>query len=243
MILQCLVADDEPIARIGMRKLVAQVPFLHLAGIAKDTTEISQLLAQHPVQLLFLDIQMPGTNGIDFLKTLPDPPKVIFTTAYPQYAIDGYDLDVLDYLLKPITLPRFLKAANRARDHFRQHPSPGAPLPPDHLFVKTNRQLVKLSFNEILYLEARLNYVILHTTRQPVITYASIKSMQETLPAGRFCKIHKSYIVAIDQISGVQGHEVIVGAHRLPLSRNHKETLLNLLGRQIPRDKKGSDPL
>lgn len=241
MILQCIVADDEPIARVGMRRLVAQVPFLHLAGIAKDTTEIGQFLAQQPVQLLFLDIQMPGTNGIDFLKTLPNPPKVIFTTAYPQYAIEGYDLDVLDYLLKPITLPRFLKAANRALDHFRQHPSPAAPPPPDHLFVKTNRQLVKLSFDEILFVEARLNYVILHTVRQPVITYASIKSMQETLPAGRFCKIHKSYIVAIDQINGVQGHEVIVGTHRLPLSRNHKEALLHLLGSQRSTDRKAND--
>lgn len=230
MIVHCLVADDEPLARIGMRKLIAQAPFLHLAGIAKDTSEIDQLLASQPIQLLFLDIHMPGLNGIDYLKTLVNPPKVIFTTAYPEYAIDGYDLDVIDYLLKPITLPRFLKAVNRVQHHFLHHAIPALPPPPDHLLVKTNRQLVKLPLDEILFIEAMLNYVVIHTAKQQIITYASIKSMQENLPAARFCKIHKSYIAAISKIDGLQGHKVLIGSRRLPLSRNHKDMVLKLLG-------------
>ncbi len=233
MILHCLIADDEPIARTGMRKLVEQVPFLHLAGIAKDTAEIGRLLAQQSVQLLFLDIQMPGVNGIDYLKTFHEPPRVIFTTAYPEYAIEGYNLDVLDYLLKPITLTRFQKAANKARDYFLRPATATATAPADHLFVKTNRQLVKIAFNDILYIQAMLNYVILHTTQQKIITYASVKSMLDNLPTNRFCKIHKSYIAAIDKINGLQANEVIIGTHRLPLSRNHKDNLLKLLGNRI----------
>ncbi|WP_315816302.1 LytTR family DNA-binding domain-containing protein [Paraflavitalea speifideaquila] len=232
--IQCLIADDEPIARIGMQKLVQQAPALHLVGMAKDASEISQYLAQHAIQLLFLDIQMPGINGIDYLKSLTQPPKVIFTTAYPEYAIAGYDLDVLDYLLKPITLNRFLKSVNKAQEYFnltRQQSVPATSnIPPvDYLFVKTNRQLQKLSFNEILFIEAMLNYVIIHTTTQKIITYASIKSMQDNLPAPLFLKIHKSYIIATSKINSLQGYEVTIGTHTLPISRKHKDELLKAI--------------
>jgi DNA-binding LytR/AlgR family response regulator len=227
--IHCLIADDEPIARIGMQKLVQQAPGLHLVGMAKDAREISQYLAQHTIQLLFLDIQMPGINGIDYLKSLTQPPKVIFTTAYPDYAIAGYDLDVLDYLLKPITLTRFLKAVNRAREYFSltmQQTVPGNNAPAvDYLFVKTNRQLQKVPFDEILFIEAMLNYVVIHTTTQKIITYASIKSMQDSLPASLFLKIHKSYIIAMAKIKSLQGYEVTIGTHTLPISRKHREEL------------------
>lgn len=234
MIIHCLIADDEPVARTGMQKLVQQAPCLHLVGVAKDAREINQLLSRHEVQLLFLDIQMPGMNGLDYVKSLAQPPKVIFTTAYPEYAVAGYDLDILDYLLKPITLPRFLKAVNRAQEYFaltRQPTQPaGLPTPPaDYLFVKTNRQLQKVRFDEILFVEAMLNYVIIHTPTQKIITYASIKAMQDQLPAPLFLKIHKSYIIAIRRIKSLQGYEVTIGTHTLPVSRKHREELLKLL--------------
>lgn len=233
--ISCLIADDEPIARIGMQKLVLQAPFLHLVGMAKDTREISHYLAHHNVQLLFLDIQMPGINGVDFIRSLPRPPKVIFTTAYPEYAIAGYELEVLDYLLKPITLPRFLKAVNRAREYFaltmQQLPPDNKTMQADYLFVKTNRQLQKIAFDEILYIEARLNYVVIHTLTQKIITYASIKSMQHNLPAPSFLKIHKSYIIATAKIKSLQGYEVTIGTHTLPISRNHRDELLKAINR------------
>lgn len=233
MIIDCLVADDEPIARTGMRRLIEQVPFLRLAGVARDASEVSQFLLRSDIQLLFLDIQMPGISGIELMKQLPHPPKVIFTTAYPEYAIEGYDLDILDYLLKPITLPRFVKAANRAKEYFSLANQPGGTPPAtaiaNHIFVKTNRQLQKIMIEEILFVEAMLNYVIIHTAKQKIITYASIKSMQENLPGHLFMKIHKSFLVALSKIQGVQGNELIIGAHRLPISRNHKEALLNAL--------------
>jgi DNA-binding LytR/AlgR family response regulator len=234
MIIHCLIADDEPIARTGMQKLVQQVPFLHLIGMAKNTTEISHYLTQHTIQLLFLDIQMPGINGLEYIKNLDQPPKVIFTTAYAEYAVAGYDLDALDYLLKPITLPRFLKAVNRTKEYFtltqQSTAATNMPPPADFLFVKTNRQLQKIKLEEILFIEAMLNYVVIHTISQKIITYASIKAMQDSLPAPLFLKIHKSYIISTAHIKTVQGYEVVIGTHILPVSRRHREALLKMIG-------------
>jgi DNA-binding LytR/AlgR family response regulator len=236
MIIHCLIADDEPVARTGMQKLVQQVPFLHLAGMAKNTSEISHCLTQHTIQLLFLDIQMPGINGLDYIKSLDQPPKVIFTTAYPEYAVAGYDLDALDYLLKPITLPRFLKAVNRAKEYFtlaqQSTIATYVPPPADFLFVKTNRQLQKIKLEEILFIEAMLNYVVIHTAAQKIITYASIKAMQDSLPTPLFLKIHKSYIISTAHIKTVQGYEVVVGSHTLPVSRRHREALIQLISKK-----------
>jgi DNA-binding LytR/AlgR family response regulator len=227
MIIHCLIADDEPIARIGMQKLVQQAPCLHLVGMAKDASEVNDYLSRSAVQLLFLDIQMPGMNGLDYIKSLSQPPKVIFTTAYPEYAIAGYDLDVLDYLLKPITLPRFLKAVNRAKEYFALT----MPQAAGYLFVKTNRQLQKVAFDEILFIEAMLNYVVIHTPAQKIITYASMKTMQDSLPAPLFLKVHKSYIISTAKIKSLQGYEVTIGTHTLPVSRRHKEELMKVINK------------
>lgn len=235
MTISCLIADDEPIARTGMQKLVLQAPCLHLVGMAKDVTEVSSYLSHTNVQLLFLDIQMPGISGVDYIKSLARPPKVIFTTAYSEYAIAGHDLNVLDYLLKPITLSRFLKSVNRAKEYFAltmQQPADNSNIvPANYLFVKTNRQLQKVAFEEILFIEARLNYVVIHTLTQKIITYASIKSMQDSLPAPWFLKIHKSYIIATDKIKSLQGYEVTIGTHTLPVSRTHREELMKMINK------------
>lgn len=235
LIISCLIADDEPIARTGMQKLVQQAPCLHLVGMAKDVTEVSNFLSQTNVQLLFLDIQMPGINGVDYLKSLTRPPKVIFTTAWSEYAIAGHDLNVLDYLLKPITLTRFLKAVNRAKEYFAlttQQPADNSNIiPASYLFVKTNRQLQKVAFEEILFIEARLNYVVIHTLTQKIITYSSMKLMQDSLPAPWFLKIHKSYIISTAMIKSIQGYEVTIGTHSLPVSRTHREELMKMISK------------
>lgn len=228
LLINCVIADDEPIARMGMQQLVRQVSFLRLAGVAKDALEVNNFLTTTKVDLLFLDIQMPKISGIDYLKTLQYPPQVIFTTAFAEYAVEGYELDILDFLLKPITLPRFLKAVNKARDYFEQAANNTTTALADdpYIFVKTNKQLQKILFEEILFVEAMLNYVVIYTAAQKFITYASMKTMQESLPAARFLKIHKSYIIAVAKIKTIEGNMVSIGNHQLPVSRAHKEALI-----------------
>lgn len=233
ILINCIVADDEPLARIGMIRLIEETPFLKLVGVAKDVREIREYIHTGKVDLIFLDIQMPEETGIEFLKTQKNPPKVIITTAYPEYAIEGYELDILDYLLKPVTLQRFLKAANKAREYFEYLVTTSNTDEKNqaerHLFIKTDGKLEKVLLSEILYIEAKLNYVVIVTGNKKMITYASIKKMQAELGAGRFLKIHKSYIVAVSKIDAYDGKEVKIRQHTIPVSRPHREELRRLL--------------
>ena len=232
-IINCIIADDEPFARQGMIKLVEQVPFFNLVGIAKDALEVNNYLNTLNAHLLFLDIQMPKLTGIELLKTLKNPPKVIFTTAYPEYAVEGYELDILDYLLKPVTLQRFLKAANKAKEYFefetRRANTQLKEEDNNFFFVKTNRKLEKILFDEILFIEAMLNYVIIYTAMQKIIIYSSIKSILESLPASVFLKVHKSYIVSLSKINTIDGNQIRIKQHNIPVSRAHKEELIKAM--------------
>ena len=232
IIINCVIADDEPVARSGMLQLVRQVPYFNCVGIARDALEVNNFLLTEKVDLLFLDIQMPKITGLDYIKTLKKPPKIIFTTAYSEYALESYELDVIDYLLKPITLQRFLKAAAKTKEYFElltgsidAGKKPAQP----YLFVKVNKQLQKLLFDEILFIEAMLNYVIIYTVDRKIITYSSMKTIMDSLPSEAFLKIHKSYIIAITKINGLEGNEVSIGLHKLPVSRSHKDELLKIM--------------
>jgi two-component system, LytTR family, response regulator len=236
LILRCIVADDEPLARKGMCQLIAQVPFLHCTAIAKDAREVMQLLESQEADILFLDIQMPGLSGVELARSLPDPPRIIFTTAYPEYALEGYELDVLDYLLKPVTLTRFLKAAYKAKAYF-ENPGPADPDPaPSFIFVKTDKVLEKIPLDEILYVEACLNYVFIHMTSRKVITYSSIKAMMQVLPAPTrgsmkglaqgFLKVHKSFIVSLSRINRIEGNSLTIGDRNIPVSRASRTDLV-----------------
>jgi two-component system, LytTR family, response regulator len=233
IMIRCIIADDEPLARKGVQQLVQQVPYFQLTGVAKDALEANDILLRDKADLIFLDIQMPKLTGIEFLKTLKDPPRVIFTTAWPEYAIEGYELDVLDYLLKPITLPRFLKAAAKARDFFElQSLSKSTSTEKGeagYLFVKTNKLLQKVLFDEIVFIEAMLNYVIIHSAGEKIITYTSMKNILDMLPAESFIKVHKSYIISVRSIRSIEGNEVVLGDQRLPVSRTHKDELLKAI--------------
>jgi two-component system LytT family response regulator len=228
-IINCLVADDEPFARLGMAELIKKIPFFKLVGIAKDAFEVIGYLNTEEVHLLFLDIQMPKLTGIELLRTLKDPPKVIFTTAYSKYAVDGYELDILDYLLKPVTWERFLKAANKAKEYFDldNHPANTRSKEVDNIFffIKTNKKLEKIFFDEILFIEAMLNYVIIHTAGGKIITYSSIKKILDELPVTGFLKVHKSYIVSLSKITTVDGNRVRIQQQHIPVSRPHKDKL------------------
>jgi DNA-binding LytR/AlgR family response regulator len=228
LILRCLIADDEPLAREGLRKLISQVPFLELTGMAKDSAGVIELLGKQGVDLLFLDIQMPGLSGIDLARSLPLRPPVIFTTAYSEYALEGYELDILDYLLKPVTEARFLKAVHKARAYYERQT-------PAFIYVKSSRKIEKVMLADILCIEARLNYVMIHLEKSKIITYASIKSMSALLPSRDFRKVHKSFIVSVARIKSIDGNILSVGDKVIPISRGHKTALMqSIIGSGSP---------
>lgn len=221
--IKCIITDDEPIARKGLQGYIEKIGFLQLTGVCEDAIQLNTLLKEQPADLLFLDIEMPYITGIDFLQNTSQPPKVIFTTAYEQYAIKGYELDILDYLLKPISFERFLKAANRAYDYFSaQHSGSN-----DHFFIKTDNRLEKINFNELLFVEAMENYVALYTPGKKMITHATLKSLQEKLPSKQFIQPHKSYLVNLNAICSIEGNMLhLEGKYQIPISKYLKEEVM-----------------
>jgi DNA-binding LytR/AlgR family response regulator len=223
--LRCIITDDEPMARKGLQGYIEKIDFLELVAVCENALELNSVLKQQQVDLLFLDIEMPYMTGIEFMKNLPSPPKVIFTTAYDKYAIQGFELEVLDYLLKPISFERFMKAANKAYDHFKINTA-SAGAEPDHLFVKADNKLEKIRFDEILFIEALENYIGIYTAGRKIITHSTMKALQEKLPAQRFIQPHKSYIVAIDKINSIEGNVLHIQQYQVPISKYLKEEVL-----------------
>jgi len=221
MTLKCIVTDDEPLARKGLQGYIEKIPFLKLVTVCEDALQLSNELQQQNVDLLFLDIEMPVLTGIDFLKTCNNPPKVIFTTAYESYAVQGFELDVLDYLLKPISFERFLKSANKAADYFNSQQQPSA----NYLFIKTEGRLEKIFFSSILFIEALENYIAVYTKDKKIISHATLKSIQQVLPS-QFIQSHKSYIINPLHIQAVQGNLLHIEAFQIPISKNQKENVL-----------------
>ncbi|NIG52838.1 LytTR family DNA-binding domain-containing protein [Chitinophaga sp. Cy-1792] len=219
MKIKCVITDDEPVARKGIASYVEKVDFLELVGICEDAVSLNNLLRQQPVDLIFLDIEMPYVTGLELLQSLDHPPKVIFITAYEQYAIKGYELQVLDYLLKPVSFDRFLKAANRAYESFSQT----IPADPAYIFVKTNEKLVKIFCEEIFYLEAMENYVNIYTADQRYVIHATLKSVVDSINSKDFVQTHKSYVVNSKKITGIDGNLVEMGKATVPFSRGMKE--------------------
>lgn len=231
--INCIIIDDEPLARAGLKEYIADIDFLNLLGEFDNPLGATGLLGNGEVQLLFLDIQMPKITGLEFFKTLSNPPAVIFTTAYPQYALDGFEVNALDYLVKPISFDRFLKAALKAKEFYevRQKNSSetGAGTAEDHFFIKADNKLVKIFFNDILFVEALQNYVTIHTTEKKYISYLTIKSVEDYLPADRFLKVHKSYIISAAKVDSIDGNEIRMGQHHIPISRNLKDEVTEKL--------------
>ncbi|RMG84216.1 MAG: DNA-binding response regulator [Bacteroidetes bacterium] len=233
MRLNCLVIDDEPVARKGIASYVEQTPFLKLVGTCKSALEANDRLAEENVDLLFLDIQMPDLTGIDFIKSLNDPPAFIFTTAYRDYAIEGFELDAVDYLIKPISFQRFLKAANKARQFFemRRQPDPKTtpPATPGHFFIKSDGQYIKINLDEVLYFESERDYIFIHTEEKRYLTLLSLKQLEKELPADRFLRVHRSFIVAMNRVELLEGHSLKIGKRQIPVSRSMQETVYKKL--------------
>lgn len=225
-IISCIITDDEPFARKGLQGYVEKAGFFDLHAQCEDALELREQIRRQPVDLLFLDIQMPHLSGVDFLKSLARPPKVIFTTAYKEYALEGFELDVLDYLLKPINFERFMKAAFKARDYFDLK---GDTSSSEYLFVKTDGRLEKILFEDVLYIEGMENYLVIHTTQKKIITHSTLKAFMEKLPPAQFLQTHKSYIVAHKKVSAIQGNTLLIGIHQIPFSRQSKEQVMKII--------------
>ncbi|MFA6245600.1 MAG: LytTR family DNA-binding domain-containing protein [Mucilaginibacter sp.] len=222
--ISCVITDDEPLARKGLRGYVDKTDFLELRGVFEDAFQLSEFMRANPVDLLFLDIEMPDFTGIEFLKTLKNPPKVIFTTAFEQYAIEGFELEIMDYLLKPISYERFLKATLKAKAYFTSK-SQGDP---DYLFVKANGKLEKIILSDVLFIEAMENYVAIHLIENKIITHTTIKSLLEKLPAQKFVQTHRSYIVAIDKVQTIDNNILYMNKHQIPLSKQSREKVIGV---------------
>jgi len=225
--IRCLAIDDETPALDILEDNIRQVPFLHLVQKCKNAFAALETMQQEPVDLLFLDIEMPGLTGLSFLKTLSNRPMVIFITAYRNYAVEGFDLDVLDYLVKPVSFDRFLKAVNKALEYqgFKQKEDSPNSNYPDYLFINTEYQLTKVFIHEITYIEGLRNYIRIHLagSAKPLLSKLSLKAIEERLPGGKFARVHKSFIVLLDKISSVRNDIIRIGDRDIPLSRSCRE--------------------
>jgi DNA-binding LytR/AlgR family response regulator len=229
--ISCLIVDDEPLARNLLAQYVSKVPYLQLIKSCAGPMEALDLLRRQPADLLFLDIQMPEITGLHLLKVLPRRPLVILTTAYSEYALEGYELDVADYLLKPITFDRFLRATEKAAERLRPLPAAAPPAAaaaapaaePAYLFVKDGQRLVKVMLRDLRYIEGLRDYVILHVGDKRVVTLQRLKSLEEELPQDRFVRIHNSYIVSFDAIEAIEKDKVWIGKTELPVSDTYRQ--------------------
>ena len=224
-VIDCLIVDDEPIAREGIMEYIRQIDYLNPVGQCKSATEAASLLQKNKVDLSFIDIQMPKLSGIEFVKALADPPLIIFTTAYSEYALEGFELDVVDYLLKPISFQRFLKAVDKAQNYLHAR-NKDVSITPDFFFIKCNGKIEKIIMDDVIYIEAMSNYVIIHTRQKKYITYLTFSGIEEQLPSHLFVRIHKSYLVAVSAIQTIDGNEIITNSMRLPLSKNYRNDVM-----------------
>ncbi|MBX2942996.1 MAG: response regulator transcription factor [Cyclobacteriaceae bacterium] len=226
MMINCLIVDDEPLARNLLSDYVKKIPYLNLIGTTGNAISAMSILRENTIDLILLDIQMPELTGINMLKALQKKPMVILTTAYSEYALESYELDVLDYLLKPITFERFLKALEKVNLRLPNNvgPDPAIEIPPAFVFVKDGTKLVKVNLEEILYVEGLKDYVTIHTRQQKIVSLQRLKALEEQLPTEKFIRIHNSYIIALDAINAIYKNEVQIGAVRLPISDSYKKS-------------------
>lgn len=237
MKLTCIIVDDESLARKLLEESVRQLPFLELLAVCKNPFEAIEVLQQQQVDLMFLDIQMPGMLGTKFLQSLREKPMVIFVTAYSNYAIESYELEVIDYLMKPVSMERFTKAALKAleekqkQDALKASPSIVESKAEDSFFVNVEYSLVKIQINDISHVESMKDYVklFLTTSKKPVITKITLKAIKEKLPAQKFMQVHKSFIINISKIESIRSQIISMGEYHIPVSEGYIEALMQVV--------------
>lgn len=226
----CIAIDDEPLALEVIQRLAAKIPSIQLLHCFQNPIEASAFLQENKVDLVFLDIQMPDLSGFQFLQTIPTPPLIIFTTAYTQYALDSYELDAVDYLLKPIMFDRFLKAVNKAQkllqsDKHENEPSAHK----EYLFIKSDTRFFKVNYDDIMFIEGMRDYIAVHTPQKKILTLMSMTKMLDKLPTNDFMRVHKSYIIGIKHIHLFQNNRVKIGDREIPVSNSYKEKFLKFI--------------
>lgn len=237
MKIRCVVADDEPLAIKLITDYISRIPHLHLIGTCKNATDIPGYIGRF--DLLFLDIRMPGLSGLEFLRSMHTRPLVILITAYSEYALEGFDLDVVDYLVKPVGFERFLQAINKATQRFRLQSSiaPEAPAPPSlpkaaekaYLFVKSGYKSVRVNYDDVLYVEGLKEYVSIFTSGgSRFVKLAALKDLERILPRHQFLRIHKSYIVAVARVTAAYGNSIEIGQITLPVGRSYKDAVMKV---------------
>ena len=234
MSLSCYIIDDEPLAIEVIESHISKIDGLEVKATFQNAIKAFQELRDNTVDVLFLDIQMPKLTGIEFLRTLKNPPKVIFTTAYREYALDGFELDVIDYLLKPISFERFLKAVNKVFDSVS--PQKRTPVYTDsneeyhYVFVPSDKKNVKICLEEILFIESKRDYILINTENKEVRTYQTITYMEEHLPGDQFLRVHRSFIINLKKIESWSNNELELRDMTIPIGRTYKREALKLLG-------------
>ena len=227
MKISCIIVDDEPLSQDVLKKYIADTPQLELKASLDSALQAMGFLNREKVDVVFLDINMPKLSGVNLVKSLVNPPMIIFTTAYPQYAVEGFDLDVVDYLLKPFSFERFLKAVNKVSDRFLKTDKP-TPVP-GYLVIKADKKLHRIRYDEILYIESAGDYVKIFFGKKMIVAHDTLKGLAQTLPEQKFFRVHRSFIVAIEKISFVEGNQVKIADAMIPVSLDKKEGLLALI--------------
>lgn len=233
MEISALIIDDEPLAQQVVEQYAKKIDNLRITGKCNDALEARQKLQEAPVDLIFLDINMPALSGISLLRTLPHPPLVIFTTAYEEYALQSYELNAIDYLKKPFSFERFLKAFQKAEELLRlkREPAPtgSSPGTPDHIFIKSNKKTFRISFADILYIEGLGDYIKIHLKNQHLVANLTMKKMEELLPSDTFYRIHKSFIISLPQVESIEGNLVTINRKQLPVGNNYRQEFFHLI--------------
>ncbi|NER13696.1 response regulator [Leptobacterium flavescens] len=231
--INCVIIDDEPLAIELLETYIEQLPACKLLASFKNAVAASDFIRDHKVDLLFLDIQMPVLSGMDFLRSLSNPPRVIFTTAYRDYAVESYELNVVDYLLKPFTFERFFKAVNKFQESGEvasTETTEKTGKEPGHIFVRHNKKHLKLNFNEILYLESIKDYIRIHTENKRIVLKDKISGFYEQLPKHIFIRTHRSYVVNREKITAYTMNDVEIGDLEIPIGGLYKDEVLKQLG-------------
>ncbi len=234
--LRCIAVDDEPLALELLEDNISKVPYLQLAALCSNAMEAIKVLQEQTVDLIFLDIQMPGLTGLQFIQSLSNRPMIILITAYEKYALEGFNLDVVDYLVKPVALDRFVKACNKALELFQlknRSTENNTEAAPDYFFVNMDYSLLKVTYPDIKYIEGLKDYLKIHlkSTTKPVITRMTMKAIEEQLPASQFIRIHKSYIVSIAFITAIRKSSVFMEQLELPVSETYQDAVMKLTGK------------
>jgi DNA-binding LytR/AlgR family response regulator len=242
MKLRCAIIDDEFLARKYLKDYVSKLPMLELAGDFNSPLKAMELIKSGEVDLLFMDIQMPEITGIEFLKTMDVAPHVILTTAYEEYALQGYELNVVDYLLKPFSFDRFLKAVNKVQELVEKEEKVQSgteeqssvnlkpQLKEDHLIIRADRKLYKINYEDLLYIEGQKAYVTFHTKKKNITALASLRDLEEQLPSSLFVRIHKSFIVSVQKIETLEGNQVEIGGIHLSVGKSYRKDVAKIFG-------------